>query len=182
MNKIFKSLFPVLLILIVISGISCDQFDNIFLNLPIKQEITASGNGPDIFETESFCLSDYDSFNDNIEDVESIEYVSAAYFTITSTSGLQGSGIVATLFKGDGVTPLFTVNLPTAVASDYINNPLKIELTQQEVDVLNAYLADYENNDCFIAELRVANVSGTVGPPYYITGQFELVVELELKF
>lgn len=182
MKKLFKSLFAFLVILISFASISCDQFENIFLNLPIKQEITASGNGPDISETKAFCLSDYDSYNDNIDDVEAIKYVAAAYFTITSTADLQGTGITATLYKGDGITPLFSVTLPTAVASDYINNPLEIELTQQQIDLLNDYLADYQNNDCFVAELYVANVSGTAGPPYSITGQVELVVELKLKF
>jgi len=182
MKILFKSFFVVLVIAIGFGSISCDQFENLFLNLPIKKEITASGNGPNIFETEAFCLSDYDSYNDNIDDVEAIKYVAAAYFTITSTAGLQGTGIIATLYKGDGVTPLFTITLPTAIASDYINNPLKIELTNTEIALVNEYLADYQNNDCFVAELYVANVSGTSGPPYSITGQFELVVELKLKF
>jgi hypothetical protein len=182
MKNIKKLLLLSIVIAIGFSGTSCDQFNNIFLNLPIKKEITATGNGPDIFETESLCFTDYDSYNDNIDDVEGIKYVTSAYFTITATAGLHGTGIMATLYQGDGVTPLFSITLPTAVADDYINNPLEIELTPQQIDALNAYLADYETNNCFVAELRVANVSGTAGPPYSITGQFEMVVELKLKF
>ncbi len=181
MKIIYKPLFILIAIAIGFSGISCDQFNNIFLNLPIKKEITATGNGPDIFETESICFTDYDSYNDNIDDVEGIKYVTSAYFTITSTAGLQGTGIMATLFQGDGVTPLFSVTLPTAVADDYIDNPLEIELTPQQIETLNNYLADYETNNCFVAELKVANVSGSAGPPYSITGQFEMVVELKMK-
>lgn len=181
MKIIYKPLFILITFATGFSGISCDQFNNIFLNLPVKTEITASGSGPDIFEQETICFSDYDSFNDNVNDVEAIKYVTAAYFTITSTADLQGTGIMATLYQGDGVTPLFSITLPTAVASDYINNPLKIELTPQQIDFLNTYLADYQTNNCFVAELRVANVTGTSGPPYSITGQFEMVVELKLK-
>jgi hypothetical protein len=181
MKNIKKILLLLIIIAIGFSGTSCDQFDNIFLNLPIKKEITASGNGPDIFETETICLTDYDSYNDNVDDVEGIKYVNSAYFTITATDGLQGTGIVATLFEGDGITPLFSVTLPTAVADDYIDNPLEIELTPQQIETLNNYLVDYTTNNCFVAELRVQNVSGTAGPPYSITGQVELVVELKMK-
>jgi hypothetical protein len=177
----FKMLISVLAIIIALSSTSCDKFENVFLNLPIKTEITATGNGPDIFERETICLSDYDSFNDNVDDVEAVKYVTSAYFTITSTAGLQGTGIMATLYQGDGVTPLFSITLPSAVASDYIDNPLKIELTPQQIDLLNNYLADYNTNNCFVAELRVANVSANSGPPYSITGQFEMVVELQIK-
>lgn len=181
MKYINKILFSILVLITLLIAIGCDQFDNIFLNLPIKTEITATGNGPDIFEKETICLSDYDSFNDNVNDVEAVKYITSAYFTITSTAGLHGSGIMATLYQGDGTTPLFSITLPTAVASDYIKNPLKIELTTQQIDLLNEYLADYNTNNCFVAELRVANVAGTSGPPYSITGQFEMVVELEIK-
>ena len=52
----------------------CDQFENVFLNLPINKEITATGNGPDIFERETICFSDYDSFNDNADDIEAVSY------------------------------------------------------------------------------------------------------------
>jgi len=160
---------------------SCDQFENVFLNLPIDKEITASGSGPDIFERETICFTDYDSFNDNAEDIEEIKYVTSAFFTINATAGLQGTGIIATLYQGDGVTPLFSFTMPSAVADDYKNNPLKLTLNQQQIDLLNNYLANYKTNNCFVAELRVANVTGTSGPPYSITGKFEMVVELKVK-
>jgi hypothetical protein len=159
----------------------CDQFENVFLNLPINKEITATGNGPDIFERETICFSDYDSFNDNADDIEQIKYVTSAFFTINATAGLQGTGIIATLYQGDGVTPIFSFTMPSAVADDYKNNPLKLELNQQQIDLLNTYLANYQINNCFVAELRVENVTGTSGPPYLITGQFEMVVELQIK-
>ena len=130
----------------------CDQFQNIFLNLPIDKEITATGSGPDIFERETICFTDYDSFNDNIDDVEEIKYVTSAFFTISSTAGLQGTGIIATLYKGDGITPLFAFTMPSVVADDYKNNPLKLELNQQQIELLNTYLADYKTNNCFVAK------------------------------
>lgn len=176
-----KYFLAVLITLVGFIYTGCDQFENVFLNLPINKEITAAGNGPDIFERETICFSDYDSFNDNADDIEEIKYVTSAFFTINATSGLQGTGIIATLYQGDGFTPIFSFTMPSAVADDYKNNPLKLQLNQQQIDMLNNYLANYQTNNCFVAELRVENVTGTSGPPYSITGKFEMVVELKLK-
>lgn len=181
MKKNLNIFLNVVILSSTIIFVSCDQFENIFLNLPISKEITASGTGPDIFESETICFTDYDSFNDNADDIEQIKYITSAFFTINATSGLQGTGIIATLYRGDGITPLFTFTMPSAVADDYKNNPLKLTLNQQQIDLLNNYLANYKTNNCFVAELRVANVTGTSGPPYSITGKFEMVVELKLK-
>lgn len=179
MKFILKSILVFLLLFILITSTSCSQFENLFVNLPIKKKITASGNGPTVFETELFCLSDYDAYNDNKDDIKAIKYVSAAYFTVSASAGLQGSSLSASVFRSDGVTPLFSVTLPNPVAANYINNPYKLELTQAQIAAFNASLADYKNEDCFIAELRISNVSGTGEPPYSITGQIEIVVELE---
>lgn len=181
MKKKLNIFFYALILSSTIIFVSCDQFENVFLNLPISKEITATGNGPDIFERETICFTDYDSFNDNADDIEEIKYVTSAFFTINATAGLQGTGIIATLYRGDGTTQLFSFTMPSAVADDYKNNPLKLTLNQQQIDLLNNYLANYKTNNCFVAELRVANVTGTSGPPYSITGKFEMVVELKVK-
>lgn len=179
MKKISNIILSFLVLLILISSTSCSQFENLFLNLPIKKKIVASGSGPTVFERELFCLSDYDAYNDNKDDIKAIKYVSAAYITLSASPGLQGSAISASLFKSDGVTPIFSVALPNPVAANYISNPYKLELSAAQIDMFNASLSDYKNEDCFVAELRITGVTGTGNPPYTITGQIEIVVELE---
>ncbi len=179
MKILTKSIFSLLVLLFFLIGTSCSQFENLFLNLPIKKKITASGGGPTVVERELFCLSDYDAYNDNKDDIKSIKYVSAAYITISASPGLQGSSLSASVFRSDGVTPIFSITLPNPVAANYIKNAYKLELTQTQIAAFNASLADYKNEDCFVAELRISNVTGTGNPPYTITGQIEIVVELE---
>ena len=63
---------------------------------------------------------------------------------------------------------------------------LRSLLTAQEIALLNGYLALYKdetlwNTVCFSSTLTVDNVSGSSGPPFTLTGQVELLLELELE-
>jgi len=181
MKKLYTLLLLIFVIIAAITEQGCNILSNLFLNLPIKQTIATSGSDNVIFETESFCLSDYEAYNDNVDEVQSIKYVAAAYFTESySPSDLNASNIVATLYASDGFTVIFQVFIPYAEPDDYVNNPYEIELTPEQIALFNQLLADYENNDCYTAELRVQDVSGS-STPYQLTGRIEIVVELEIK-
>ena len=181
LNKLYK-LF--ILIFLSLSLQSCDILENFFLNLPMKQPITSTGNGPTISESETICLEDYDSYSDNIDEIQSVEYVAALYRTLDTpqlTPGLAGQNIIVTVIDGDGF-PIFTRSLPSAVADDYINTPYEIELTQAEITVVNSYLESYKENSnlCFTATLTMNNINAGQGPPYTLTGQVELLVKIEI--
>ena len=83
MKKIYKYKYKFLILItfIALSIQSCDILNNFFLNLPLKQSVTSTGNGPTIFETETFCLSDYDAYADNIDEIQSVTYLAALYRT-----------------------------------------------------------------------------------------------------
>lgn len=184
MKKINSLKILLLIITFVLSFQGCEILENYLLNLPLKQPITSTGNGPTISETESICLEDYDAYSDNIDEIQSVEYVAALYRTLETsqlTPGLAGQNINVTVVDGDGLL-IFTRNLPTAVADDYIDTPYKIELTNSEVALLNGYLALYKenNNLCFVATLTMNNISAGQGPPYTLTGQVELLLSLEI--
>ena len=176
-----KNIFKLILLLFVFTlgfGImGCDELENLFLNLPIEQEFAETGAGP-IADTTSFCLSDYSEFNENIDNIEEITYVAAAYRTISSTPGLTGD-IVASLYAADG-TVLFSFTIPNVNVEDFIDNPVEIELTAAEIALLNSYLAQYQTADCYTSILEVINITAGDGPPYGIIGIVELVVELKV--
>jgi hypothetical protein len=188
MKKLYKYIFLILVLFIFFFNQGCDILENLFLNLPLKQPITSTGNGPVITETEVICLAEYDAYKDNIDEIQNVVYVSALYRTLDTpqlTPGLTGSNISVTVVDGNG-NLMFTKNLPTANADDYIDEPYILELTAQEIALLNGYVALYKDEDlwdtvCFSASLTVENVSGSVGPPYTLTGQVELLMEIELE-
>ena len=178
------------LILIIFTALtfqSCEILENFFLNLPMKQPITSTGNGPTISEAETICLSDYEAYEDNIDDIQAVEYVSALYRTLDTpqlTADLTGSNINVTVRDGNN-NLIFSKNLPTANADDYIETPYELELTTAEIALMNGYLAlfddpDFWNTVCFTATLTVDNVAGNTGPPFTLTGQVELLVKLEI--
>ena len=188
MKKLYKYIFLFLVSFIFFFNQGCDILENFFLNLPLKQPITTTGNGPVISETEVVCLAEYDAYQDNIDEIQNVLYVSALYRTLDTpqlTPGLTGSNISVTVVDGNG-NLMFTKNLPTANADDYIDEPYVLELTAQEIALLNGYLALYKdetlwNTVCFSSTLTVDNVSGSSGPPFTLTGQVELLLELELE-
>ena len=85
-------------------------------------------------------MSDFEDYDDNKDNIEEIQYVSSAYITIDATSGLSADSLTITLYQEDGATILFDYTIPNFVAEDYINNPLEITLTQQQIANMNAYL------------------------------------------
>ncbi len=178
MNKIYKQLLLFIGIIFTVGILSCDELENLFINLKISQEITASGSGP-ISEIDFFCFSDFDEINDNFDSIQEIKYVAAAYRTVSSTAGLTGD-VFASLVSDDGTT-IFSFTIAGVQVEDFIDNPLEIELTQAEIDLFNSYLADYKNKDCYTTTLGVTNISAGSGPPYSLTGIVEFVVEIKTK-
>jgi hypothetical protein len=188
MKKLYKYIFLILVSLIFLFNQGCDILENFFLNLPLKQPITSTGNGPTISEIDTICLADYDAYKDNIDEIQNVAYVSALYRTLDKpqlTPGLTGTSITVEVRDGNN-NLMFIKSLPTAVAADYIDEPYILELSAQEIALLNGYLALYKDEDlwntiCLTASLTVANVSGNSGPPFTLTGQVELLLELELE-
>ncbi|NOX65339.1 MAG: hypothetical protein GXO85_05950 [Chlorobi bacterium] len=167
--------------LAIFSG--CDKLGNIPLNVPIEIKFTLSGSETSAQETVTFCLNQYQEWNDNKDKIQSVKFLSAAYWTLDySPSALKGT-INAALKDKNGLT-LLSINLPNVSPGDYITDGYKIELTKDELDAFNAYLDNLqEDPSCsiptFTAEISVTNVTG--GTPYTIHGKVELILEAEVS-
>lgn len=180
MKKYFKTILSTVLLFSLLYINGCDPFDDVYLTLAMDAEFSTVGAGSDIFIQSNMCLSDFDDYDDNKDNLEEIRYITAAYMTINSTQGLQGNNLTLTLYEGDGTTMLFRYIVPTFVASNYINNPLKINLTQQEIDDLNLYLQNPQEDKCFVATLQVSNVTASA-TPYSMQSKLEFLTELKIK-
>ena len=101
--------------------------------------------------------ADYDAYEDNIEEIQSITYVAAIYRTLPRgenpnpppdsldlTPGLVGQNIEVTVTDGDN-NLIFTRSLPSAAADDYLTIPYEVELTASEISLINEYLADFKD-------------------------------------
>jgi len=198
MKKYYKIIFLSLLTIIIFSNQGCDILNNFFLNLPLKQGITATGNNTTIFNSKTVHLSDYDAYADNIDNIKNIKYLAALYRTLPRgenpfpppdslnlTSGLVGEDIIVKVQDGDGNT-VFTRNLPSAAADDYLTTPYKVELTTEEIAQMNDYLANYKDPVkrellSFTGTVTMSNITAGGGPPYTLTGQVEILLELEIE-
>lgn len=175
--KIFISFF-ILTSLVLFN--SCDPFGDFNITLSMDTELNTLGAGSNISISSDICLDDFDDYRDNRDNLEEIRYLTSAYMTINSSTGLRGDNARLKLYQSDGTTLLFDYSLPTFVPGDYINNPLQIKLTQQEIDNINRYLVNHKVNNCFKAVLQVSNVQYQ-GTTYNLNAKFEFVTELKVK-
>lgn len=180
MKKLYKLFLLIGFIFFTLAINSCNPFDDAYLTLAMDAEFSTVGAGSDIFISTNMCLSDFSDYDDNKDNVEEIRYISAAYLTINSTQGLQGNNLTLTLYEANGSTVLFQYVVPTFVAANYINNPLEIVLTQQEISNINAYLINPQQDKCFVATLTVSNVQSST-TPYQLSSKLEFLTELKIK-
>lgn len=182
MKNIYKILFGLVILSSSLIINSCDPFGDFYVTLVMDTELNAAGIGPNINISSDFCLTDFSDYNDNSDKLEEIRYISAAYFTTAATNGLRGENLRLRLYEGDGTTLLFEFNVPNFVADNYIDKPpLKIDLTTEQINNINQYLANFRTNNCFKAELTVSNVQYSETPSYYLNAKMEFLTELKVK-
>ena len=180
MKNLNKLILTSLTVLTVLAFNGCDPFDDFYLTLAMDTEFNTVGAGSDIFISNGLCLSDFDDYEDNKDNLIEIRYISSAYMTIDATQGLQGQNLTLTFYQADGVTVLFQYVLPVFVAADHINKPLEIILTEQEINNINSYFANPQEDKCFVATLRVSNVQPST-TLYTLNTKFEFLTELKVK-
>jgi len=180
MKKLKKLSIALLFIFPLITITSCDPFDEVYLKLAMDIEFSTPGFGPELEITETFCLSDFEDYDDNKDNIEEIKYVSSAYITIDATSGLSADSLTITLYQEDGATILFDHTIRNFVAANYKNNPLEITLTQQQIANFNAYLTNPKEDKCFVAALAASNVQPS-STQYFLTSKVDLLTELKVK-
>lgn len=180
MKKINKLFVAASFFIIVFTFNSCNPFDDVYLSLAMDVKFSTIGIGTDIFLTETMCLSDFEDYDDNRDNLEEIKYISSAYLTLNATQGLQGDNLTLTLYEADGTTLLFQKIIPNFVAASYINSPLEIVLTQPEINNINAYLINPKEDKCFVATLAVSNVQSS-STPYQLTSKLDFLTELKVK-
>ena len=180
MKKI-KYLFWFFLVLFFLQMNSCDQINSIELNVPVTKEINATGSNTSITESESFCLDEtsdtYKSYQDKIK---SLSFLEASYRTINvSDPSLQGD-INVTLMDING-NVLFDLTIPGVNLTKYMkpNSPYVIHLTQNQVQAINLYLSNL-NNQCFKAVLTVNNISGG-SAPYSVKGAVDILLKADTE-
>lgn len=180
MNKTFKILFGFIILSFVILLSGCELQDDIYVIMNMDSELNAFGAGLSISVTSDFCLNDFEDYTDNVDDLESIQYLSAAYFTTEASNGLKGD-LRLRLYQDDGTTLLCEVNIPDFSADDYLTTPLPINLTEQEINKINTYLLNPKQGKCFKAELFVNNVSDNDGLFYQLHGRVDFLTQLKVK-
>lgn len=183
MNKIIKAFVVVFAVTLSFVNTSCDKFDTFPLNIPFSVTIITQSNNNN--PSTSLCLSQSETYQNYVDDIEKLTFVEAAVRT-DSVKNISTGTVKVTLKIVGGATggaTLFQKTLPGTNPSDYKspNPPYVLTLTSTEIQALNDYLNSYlENpNQCLEASVEVTVTSGTI--PYYLRCIIDIVVEAETK-
>jgi hypothetical protein len=180
MNKLTRIIFTLIFAsLLFFNG--CDELSNLAVNVPLIVHFSTSGTNTQLTESESFCLSDYQDWRDNQEDVNSATYVSAAYWTEFASAGLQGD-VTLTLADQFG-NQLFSYTINDYAAAANIDTAYTLDLNETQINAINTYLSiigDQQNDLCFQSSITISNITGTT-TPYRLNGRVEVVVEADVN-
>jgi hypothetical protein len=133
-----------------------------------------------VIVTSAFCLDDFEVYNNNKENITEIKYLEAAFFISSASDSLRGENFRLKLYQSDGITLLFEYVLPDFVAANYIGTPLKIILSQQEVDNVNRYLANHLVNNCFVIKFILEDAQPS-NKNFQLRSRVEFLAEMKSK-
>jgi hypothetical protein len=182
MKNIFKKIGLVFIGISLFFLNSCDELSQLTLNIPLPIEFYTSGTNTSLSETEYFCLSSYEEWRDNQDDVESAKFLTASYWTLDATPNLRGD-LSFSLYNDFGGL-LFTVSMGNVRAADYINTPYELQLNESQIQVLDNYLMDLAAQDkCFQSVLSISNITGdtNIQGQFELSGKVEIVLETEVN-
>lgn len=178
MKNILKKITLLLVLVSFFTFSGCDELSELTVNVPLAIEFSTSGNSDSPSNPDYFCLSQYEEWRDNQEDVESVKFLTASYWTISASENLTAD-LQFTLAQNDG-TPIFSITMNNVVAADYLENAYELTLTEVEIEALDSYLEFLADNDqCFNSNWSVTNISGN--SPYQLTGKVEIVLEADVS-
>lgn len=182
MNKLKKItiiLIPILMLFIT----SCDDLNNLALNVPVEVPFSVSGSETNLNESVEFSLSQAEAWRENQDDINSAKFLTASYWTLEGTSSNLEGDLTFSLYNNVG-SLLFSYDFGRIVASDYVTNALQMQLTDSQIAAFDNYLNNLSNNDAsFRAEVTVSNISGNTNTSgnFVLNGKVEIVLETDVN-
>lgn len=182
MKNIFRNITLLIFGASLLLFTSCDELSQLPINVPVSIEFTSSGTNTSLTETNYFCLSDYEEWRDNQDDIQSVTFLTASYWTLDGSSPNLRGDLVFTLLNASG-TAIFTFDFGTITAANYEDTAFELQLTAAQIQALDDYLSDLAVNDkCFQSVLTITNITGdtNIQGQYVLNGKVEIVLEAEV--
>jgi hypothetical protein len=159
------------------SGCLLDALNTLTQNIPISVEFTINNSSESsIQKTETVDLSNSTTYKEYSDKIQNINYVQAEFRDKTVSPSNLSANVMMTLSDNNG-NVLFTYPLGTITPADYQNTPFQLNLSSDQISLINAYLSTLSNKK-FIATISFNNVSPT---PYSIDGTIDIVFQMKAK-
>lgn len=181
MNRIIKAFVVVFAFALSFVSSSCDEFNSFPINIPFSIPINISGSSTSSTASSTYCLTQSETYQDYVDDIESLTFIQAAWRT-TSVSGITSATIKITVSIVGGAT-LFQVTLSNINPASYQspNGPFVLSLNQTQIQALTDYFNQYLKNSNQCLQATVEATVNTGNAPYNLQGVIDMVVEAETK-
>ncbi|MBN1638996.1 MAG: hypothetical protein JW866_08515 [Ignavibacteriales bacterium] len=163
MKSLIKTFFLAAVLSTSFIFISCEEFENLEINVPFSIELTRQGIHPDDYERDTVCLdTESSTFQEYMNDFESLTFVEAALRVKEVIPTNMTGDIYLWVVSSTGDT-LISESVLNVRPADYMNTPYVLPLSAQEIQLINNYLALIQQNQvqpCFEGILQTQNIPG----------------------
>ncbi|SRR5690606_37088642 len=177
MKKLFMRSFmfaAALLFALNVNGCILDAFDTLTQGFPISVDINMSGTLTSLSESTTVNLDDSDFYNDNQDKIKKIELLKIAYRTTEVVPQTLSGNITLTVKQPNNIV-LFSKIISNATPNNYKDTPYELQLTQSEIQLVNAYLGILSNKTL----IATVEVSGLPAGPKTLNAKIDVVFEME---
>ncbi|MBN2571912.1 MAG: hypothetical protein JXA68_07280 [Ignavibacteriales bacterium] len=163
MKKLIKTFLVAALLSISLLFVSCEEFENIDINVPFSIELTRQGLHPDDYERDTVCLdTESSTFQEYRNKFQNLTFVEAALRVKEVIPTTMTGDIYLWIISGTGDT-LIAESVINVRPADYMNTPYVLPLSANEIQLINNYLALIQQNQvqpCFEGILQTQNIPG----------------------
>ncbi len=179
-NIIKKTLSSFILIITIFSLSSCIfDVEDFNLLVPLAVEVNIEGTDATISEVETFDLTDSNIYEENIDKIKEIDLVEFS-FRVNEVEPIDLSGIVKITLKDANNVEIFVYQMERMTVAHYLNTPIKLELTNAQIQAMNAYV-QVTGNTGFTSIVEVADITPSNGENHIVVGNVDVLFNTVVK-
>jgi hypothetical protein len=180
MKKLIITFLIVFTVSLGLVYISCNKINTFPLNIPFSVNVVVQGSNNPGSAFTTYCLTQNSTFENYSDKIKKFTFIEAAWRTDSVKNITTGTVDVTVRISGGAI--LFHKTLPSTNPLAYKSTPYIFTLSPTEIQSLTNYFNAYlqNPNQCLEASVIATVTSGS--PPYYLSGNVDIVVEAETNF
>ena len=124
-------------------GCLLDELDTLTQEIPFSYDVDINSSAASAEQSTTIRLNDNSFYRDNQSKINSIEFVKISYKTKSVNPNNLDATVNFALKQANG-TVLLSQDI-SGKPADFLVNPYELKITQAQIQLINAYLANFAN-------------------------------------